>query len=421
MIHVKALLHDFKRRQPELRRGTYGKVVSLRGTWWLMQAERESQRQGHGLSPEEPGPRAPREEVLGGGGMGGPQKSSMFQATQNFMSVPFPPLGMTHALSSTLPTPRSMASSSGMDAATLAYLGVCSLVVTTCVCGIVGNGLVVWLLSCRAHRSPFHVYVLNLAVADLLFLLCMAALVGLETQPLAELNRDSHEVEVIKAYEVLSRTKYFAYTAGLSLLTAISTQRCVSVLFPIWYKCHQPRHLSAVVCAVLWALSLLMNTLASFFCSWFWNPQKQQCFKVDMVFGVLIIGVFVPVMTLSSAILYVRVRRSSLLQRQRPRRLFVVILVSVLVFLVCSLPLGLYWFVLYWVGLPREVWLLYTSLSRLSSSIGSSANPVIYFLVGSQRSRGLQESLGAVLGRALREEPELEGRETPSTATNEGI
>jgi hypothetical protein len=99
----------------------------------------------------------------------------------------------------------------------------------------------------------------------------------------------------------------------------------------------------------------------------------------------------------------------------------VVILVSVLVFLVCSLPLGLYWFVLYWVGLPREVWLLYTSLSRLSSSIGSSANPVIYFLVGSQRSRGLQESLGAVLGRALREEPELEGRETPSTATNEGI
>uniref|UniRef100_A0A8C0ZNF7 G-protein coupled receptors family 1 profile domain-containing protein n=1 Tax=Castor canadensis TaxID=51338 RepID=A0A8C0ZNF7_CASCN len=322
---------------------------------------------------------------------------------------------MTHALSSTLPTPRSMASSSGMDAATLAYLGVCSLVVTTCVCGIVGNGLVVWLLSCRAHRSPFHVYVLNLAVADLLFLLCMAALVGLETQPLAELNRDSHEVEVIKAYEVLSRTKYFAYTAGLSLLTAISTQRCVSVLFPIWYKCHQPRHLSAVVCAVLWALSLLMNTLASFFCSWFWNPQKQQCFKVDMVFGVLIIGVFVPVMTLSSAILYVRVRRSSLLQRQRPRRLFVVILVSVLVFLVCSLPLGLYWFVLYWVGLPREVWLLYTSLSRLSSSIGSSANPVIYFLVGSQRSRGLQESLGAVLGRALREEPELEGRETPST------
>ncbi|KAL4696934.1 hypothetical protein H8959_002632 [Pygathrix nigripes] len=59
------------------------------------------------------------------------------------------------------------------------------------------------------------------------------------------------------------------------------------------------------------------------------------------------------------------------------------------------------------------------NLSRLSSSMSSSANPLIYFLVGSRRSARLQRSLGTVLQRALHEEPELEGGETPTTGTNE--
>nr|XP_004656839.1 mas-related G-protein coupled receptor member D [Jaculus jaculus] len=302
-----------------------------------------------------------------------------------------------------------------MSWVTWTYFTVTFLAMVTCVCGLMGNGVVVWLLSFRVQRNPFCVYVLNLAVADLLFLLCMAFLLSLETGPLL-LNSTS-----IRTYEVVKRTKYFAYTTGLSLLTAISTQRCLSVLFPLWYKCHQPRHLSTVVCSVLWGLSLVMNFTASFFCVHFWHPSDSQCFQVDMVFSGLIMGIFMPVMTLSSATLFIRVRRSGLLRRRRARRLYLVILVSVFVFLTCSLPLGIYWFFLYWVDLPQAVKVLYFGIARFFSSISSSANPLIYFLVGSQRNQKLQESLGTVLGRALRDEPELEGRETPSIALSEGI
>lgn len=302
------------------------------------------------------------------------------------------------------------------DSVTWVYFSVTFLAMATCVCGMAGNSVVIWLLSFHSEqRSPFCVYVLNLAVADLLFLLCMASLLSLETGPLLTASTSA------RVYEGIRRIKYFAYTAGLSLLTAISTQRCLSVLFPIWYKCHRPRHLSAVVCGALWALALLMNFLASFFCVQFWHPNEHQCFKVDMVFNSLILGIFMPVMVLTSTIIFIRVRRNSLLQRRRPRRLFVVILASVLVFLICSLPLGINWFLLYWVELPRDVRLLYICASRFSSSFSSSANPVIYFLVGSQKSHRLQESLGAVLGRALQDEPEPEGRETPSTCTNDGV
>ncbi|KAM5248450.1 mas-related G-protein coupled receptor member D [Ctenodactylus gundi] len=318
---------------------------------------------------------------------------------------------MTQTLNSSQPP--GLALNTSGNGVTWVYFSVTSLAMATCVCGLAGNSAVVWLLSCRERSTPFSIYILNLAVADFLFLLCMASMLCLETQPLVSAH--------VKAHEVARRVKYFAYTTSLSLLTAISAQRCLSVLFPIWYKCHRPQHLSGVVSALLWALSLFMNMLASFFCSNFWHLDKKQCFKVDVTLSTLIMGVFTPLMTVSSVILFIQVRRSSLQRRRRPRRLYVVILASVFTFLVCSLPLGIYWFVLYWVGLPLDVELLYVCLSRLFSSMSSSANPVIYFLVGSQRSRRLQEPMEAVLNRALEEEPDLEERETPSTCTSEGI
>lgn len=62
---------------------------------------------------------------------------------------------------------------------------------------------------------------------------------------------------------------------------------------------------------------------------------------------------------------------------------------------------------------------LYVCLARLSSSVSSSANPVIYFLVGTRRGQGLLESLRAMLRRVLWDTLELEGKETPSSYTNE--
>ncbi|XP_004417865.1 PREDICTED: LOW QUALITY PROTEIN: MAS-related GPR, member D [Odobenus rosmarus divergens] len=281
-----------------------------------------------------------------------------------------------------------------------------SLATFICVCGMMGNGLVVWLLSCRGPRTPFCMYVLHLAVADFLFLLCTPVTLYLETPVLA--------------YEVITRVKFFAYTASLSLLMAISMQRCLSVLFPVWYKCHQPQYLSAVVCALLWALSLLMNVMASLFCSESWYGMQKQCFTVDSAFSFLIMGIFTPVMTLSSVMLFVRVCKSSRQWRWRATQLYVVILASVLVFLICALPLSISWFFLYWLDVPQEQkTLFYHVAGRIESALSSSANPVIYFMVGSQGRRGLWEPLGAVLHRALKEEPEGEGRETPSTGTNE--
>ena len=305
--------------------------------------------------------------------------------------------------------PALVESSAELEELGTAYWVLSAMVLFTCLDGFVGNGLVVWLLGSQGQRSPFSVYILHLGMADLLFLLCMAFKVILICFRLV--NR------VHTALDIVSRVKCFTYTASLSVLTASSMQRCLSVLFPVWYKSHQPKHLSAVLCALLRALSLLLNMVATFLCSDFLAQDELLCFRIDLVISILLMGVFTPLMVGSSLILCVGVQRSSTATHRRPTRVYVTVLVCVLVFLAFALPLGIRWFLISWLDLPWKTKTLFSLLARLFSAVSSSANPVIYFLVGRRKSRGLQEPLGAVLRRALREEPELEGREMPSSTT----
>ncbi|NXU06208.1 MRGRD protein, partial [Buphagus erythrorhynchus] len=60
----------------------------------------------------------------------------------------------------------------------IAFAGVC---LGISLCGLAGNGVVMWFLGFHTKQSPFTVYILNLAVADfslllLFFLLILAFL-----------------------------------------------------------------------------------------------------------------------------------------------------------------------------------------------------------------------------------------------------
>ncbi|XP_056676914.1 mas-related G-protein coupled receptor member D-like [Monodelphis domestica] len=264
--------------------------------------------------------------------------------------------------------------------------------------GLVGNSIVLWLLGFRTRRSPFWIYILNLAAADALFLgsyfgLCLWEIVGDLNFVILDLLEDC----------LLG----LPYCVGLSLLAAISTERCLSVLFPIWYRCHRPKHTSAAVCAILWALQGLYWGI--FGALYFLNEDDfdDLYFVFDLVqfswFSLLtcVLGV-------SSLTLVLRVQCSS--QRRRPPRLYLLVLLTVLMFLLCGLPLGVFYAVWSFKGFP----IMPYGLSRLLACVNSSANPFLYFFLGSQWCRRGREPLRVVLQRALGEEQvgSVGGRDT---------
>lgn len=113
-----------------------------------------------------------------------------------------------------------------------------------------------------ASRLPHaQEYLLNLAGADFLFL-CFQNVYSLQV-----IINMFHSIFIPSFFN-------FSYLAGLSMLSAISTERCLSALWPIWYCCQITRNTSAVTWVLLLALSLVLSIL-----------QGEACMAVFKGFG----------------------------------------------------------------------------------------------------------------------------------------
>ncbi|XP_074083710.1 mas-related G-protein coupled receptor member X1-like [Macrotis lagotis] len=246
--------------------------------------------------------------------------------------------------------------------------------------GLVGNSLVLWLLGFRIPRNPFSVYILNLAAADALFL----------GNTFGSIISDYVSYSEFLSL-VLTYLTYTFYTAGLSLLAAISTERCLAVLFPIWCRCHRPKHASASVCAAIWAVVALLWGTDVFFCYYVINDGFcKKVVTIELGWLTLV----TPVLCLSSLALLLRVQCGS--RRRQPPRLYLLVLLIVLVFLLCGVPMGVLDFLYIYHNFPVPFY-----LPRLLACVNSSANPFIYFFLGRQKHKRRRESLRVILQRAL--------------------
>ncbi|XP_074083713.1 mas-related G-protein coupled receptor member X1-like [Macrotis lagotis] len=254
--------------------------------------------------------------------------------------------------------------------------------------GLVGNSLVLWLLGFRIKRNPFSVYILNLAGADALFLCCsflffILAFVGYSYNSFICLG--------------LMCLRTVSYTVGMNLLAVISTERCLSALFPIWYQCYRPKHTSAIICTVLWAGAGLV--WLGFYVLCVDSLTDRICYNSLIALNVWFLFLTC-VLCVSSLTLLLRVQCTS--QRQQPPRLYLLVLVTVLVFLICGLPVGIVGFMWRFYNIPILLW-----LPLLLAYVNSGMNPFIYFFLGSQRHRREREALRVVLQRALEDQQEL--------------
>uniref|UniRef100_A0A8C3SPK9 G-protein coupled receptors family 1 profile domain-containing protein n=1 Tax=Chelydra serpentina TaxID=8475 RepID=A0A8C3SPK9_CHESE len=228
---------------------------------------------------------------------------------------------------------------------------------------LVGNRIMLWFLGFHIKRNVFTVYILNLAAADFGFLLCLPG---------------------------------FLITFNAKHLFS------VCVLFPIWHRCRHPNHLSAIVCALLWALSCLLSGIVYSLC---FVDGTENCWSTFLPMYGLNFLIFAPIMIVSSLILFIKLRRSS--QRRQQEKLYTVILLTVLFFLIFAVPLSVQYF------LDLIHYSHANELSYLLASINSSINPVIYFLVGSYRQHRFRGCLQVALRSIFEEKTDSrEGGET---------
>ncbi|NWX21175.1 C3AR protein, partial [Aegotheles bennettii] len=116
--------------------------------------------------------------------------------------------------------------------------------------GIPGNALVIWVAGLKMKRSVNIVWFLNLAVAD--FLCCLSL-------PFSIVHLALHEHWPYGWFlcKVIPSVIIFTMFASVFLLVAISIDRCLLVMKPVWCQNHRTVRFVSLICSGIWILAFI--------------------------------------------------------------------------------------------------------------------------------------------------------------------
>ncbi|KAK6300756.1 hypothetical protein J4Q44_G00288540 [Coregonus suidteri] len=274
--------------------------------------------------------------------------------------------------------------------------------VAVCVIGLVGNTLVIYIvLHYVRTESVTNIYILNLAIADELFMLGLPFLAvqnALLSWPFGSLM-----CRVVMTVDAINQF------TSIFCLTVMSIDRYLAVVHPIRSSWWRRPHVAKAVNATVWAVSFVVVLPVVVFadvleddgnCSIVW-PEPAEVWKASFIVYTCTVGFFGPLLVICLCYLLIVVKVRSAGKRARPtssrrrkseRKITRMVVVVVAVFVLCWLPFYILNIVNLLVLLPGEFRGLYYFVVVLSYA-NSCANPILYGFLSDNFKRGFRKAL----------------------------
>ncbi|XP_053862498.1 chemerin-like receptor 1 [Malaclemys terrapin pileata] len=218
----------------------------------------------------------------------------------------------------------------------------------TCLLGILGNGLVISIITFKMKKSINAIWFLNLAVADFLFNVFLPL-------NIAYTAMNYHWVFGVAMCKLNSFLLNLNLYSSVLLLTTISLDRCVSVVLPVWAQNHRTTTLACLICGVDWVLGVAMSSPSLVFRDTASHKGNVICFsnytlsgnQSDHRLGMMrhqtvnmvrfLIGFVIPItiITVCYMIIFVKLKRNRLAKSKKPFKIIVAIIVT---FFLCWAP-----------------------------------------------------------------------------------
>ncbi|KAE8576451.1 hypothetical protein XENTR_v10004197 [Xenopus tropicalis] len=146
--------------------------------------------------------------------------------------------------------------------------------VLTSITGLIGNAVVIFVLAFIMKEQKCKVWILNLAVADFLFLLI------LPLYATAVLKQNwIYGSLLCKLYHFMSTCNMYS---SIFIITALNIDRVLSVAKPIWHLKVFSRRVSHFTCAGIWATALLLSVPVIFLTNEYKSGEKIECGLVNI-------------------------------------------------------------------------------------------------------------------------------------------
>ncbi|XP_007892690.2 somatostatin receptor type 1-like [Callorhinchus milii] len=268
-----------------------------------------------------------------------------------------------------------------------------------CLVGLIGNSMVIFVILRYAKmKTATNIYILNLAIADELFMLSvpfLSASTALQRWPFGSLMcRTVLSVDGINQF-----TSVFC-------LTVLSVDRYIAVVHPIKAARYRRPTIAKIINICVWILSLVVilpiiifagtapNKDGGVACNFIW---PEPSWSVAFVIYTFLLGFLIPIFAicLCYILMIVKMRVVGLKagwqqRRKSEKKITRMVLMVVTVFVICWMPF-------YVVQLLNIfLWRLDTTVTHLSvilSYANSCANPILYGFLSDNFKRSFQRIL----------------------------
>ncbi|XP_026120078.1 C3a anaphylatoxin chemotactic receptor-like [Carassius auratus] len=254
----------------------------------------------------------------------------------------------------------------------------------TCVVGLIGNGLVIFLTGCRMKTTVNTIWFLNLAIADFIFLLSSIINFLRERQ----LNIISIFIGFILRLNM---------NASIFFLVVISLDRCLCTWMVVWARNKRTTLKATIICIIVWVSSI--GCCIPFYTFNISNLASVITYNFT-------VGFLIPFLIIASSYTAIGLRIKRL-KRVKQFRSYRVIITVTLAFFIC-------WF-------PYHVCIFYAVTAVGNNSIdavlltamivcfylvhlNSCLNPILYVFMCDEYKKKLKQSLLLVLETAFAED-----------------
>lgn len=295
-----------------------------------------------------------------------------------------------------------------------------AVLIVSCVAGVLGNGLVLWMAVFRMARTVTMIWFINLALADFTVLLSLPIAIYIMINgwwPSANL--------VCKLYMAFLALNFFV---SIYLLVFISVDRCILVLYPVWARNNRTVQRAIWLSISVWlvaaaACSPYLKYRATGrqngceYCYFNFNSEEKtqqewsaMVAKRQMAMAIthFLLGFLVPMTVISICAHCIRTKlwREGWVHARRPKRLLVVVVSAFFIF---WLPFNV-------VLLVKSVMLtslrqpFYPKMQLISWAVialgclNSCINPFLYVFIGRNFQEQFFQSLPSALARVFGEE-----------------
>ncbi|XP_074046536.1 G-protein coupled receptor 35-like [Macrotis lagotis] len=246
--------------------------------------------------------------------------------------------------------------------------------------GLILNILALWVFCCRMRKwTETQVYMVNLAVADSsLILLFPIVMYFTRSSCLEDLSCQVPQgIYLVNAY------------MSISIPMAIGVDRYVAVKYPLKAKVLRTPGRAAIICAFLWVVIISMLTFRILwqiqdgaFCFW-----KISEIHISVVIFSLV-GFFFPLAILSFCTFQIvcsllKVQKNEISEARKIRKSVSMVLASLLVFVICFLPLHITILLNFFLGSlvhSRRVFIIVTFIAHSNCCLDA----ICYYFVAKE-------------------------------------